>query len=107
MQQDVFLFSESVSYNIAYGDKEASLQQVKLAARAASADEFIEKLPQKYDTEIGERGVKLSGGQKQRIAIARVFLKNPPIVVLDEATSALDNKTEKQIQSALEKTGGR
>lgn len=103
VQQDVFLFSESVSYNIAYGDKEASLQQVKLAARAASADEFIEKLPQKYDTEIGERGVKLSGGQKQRIAIARVFLKNPPIVVLDEATSALDNKTEKQIQSALEK----
>ena len=103
VQQDVFLFSESVSYNIAYGDKAASLQQVKLAARAASADEFIEKLPQKYDTEIGERGVKLSGGQKQRIAIARVFLKNPPIVVLDEATSALDNKTEKQIQSALEK----
>lgn len=103
VQQDVFLFSESVSYNIAYGDKEASLQQVKLAARAASADEFIEKLPQKYDTEIGERGVKLSGGQKQRIAIARVFLKNPPIVVPDEATSALDNKTEKQIQSALEK----
>ena len=73
------------------------------AARAASADEFIEKLPQKYDTEIGERGIKLSGGQRQRLAIARVILKNPGIVVLDEATSALDNKTEEKIQKALDK----
>lgn len=103
VQQDVFLFSESVRYNIAYGDEDASDGDVERAAQAASADGFIRQLPQGYATEIGERGVKLSGGQKQRIAIARVFLKNPPIVVLDEATSALDNRTEKQIQAALER----
>lgn len=103
VQQDVFLFSDSVKYNIAYADPDASDVQIEAAAKAAAADEFIEGLPNKYMTEIGERGVKLSGGQKQRIAIARVFLKNPPIVVLDEATSALDNKTEKQIQRELDK----
>ena len=103
VQQDVFLFSESVKYNIAYSKDDAKFTDIKNAAVAASADEFIERLPFKYDTEIGERGVKLSGGQKQRIAIARIFLKNPPIVVLDEATSALDNKTEQQIQMSLEK----
>lgn len=103
VQQDVFLFSDSVRYNIAYGRPEATDAEVRAAAQAAAADGFIEALPDKYLTEIGERGVKLSGGQKQRLAIARVFLKNPPIVVLDEATSALDNKTEQQIQQELDK----
>lgn len=103
VQQDVFLFSDSVQYNIAYGRPEATDAEVRAAAQAAAADGFIEALPDKYRTEIGERGVKLSGGQKQRLAIARVFLKNPPIVVLDEATSALDNKTEQQIQQELDK----
>lgn len=108
VQQDVFLFSESVKFNIIYGNDSASMEEVVAAARAASAEKFIEELPSGYDTEIGERGVKLSGGQKQRLAIARIFLKNPPIVVLDEATSALDSKTEQQIQSALDKlTEGR
>lgn len=103
VQQDVFLFSDSVKYNIAYGRLDASDEEIRAAAKAAAADGFIETLPDKYMTEIGERGVKLSGGQKQRLAIARVFLKNPPIVVLDEATSALDNKTEQQIQTELDK----
>lgn len=103
VQQDVFLFGESVRYNIAYAKPEAEEQEVRRAAQAAAADEFICQLPNGYDTEIGERGVKLSGGQKQRLAIARVFLKNPPVVVLDEATSALDNITEKQIQRELDK----
>ncbi len=103
VQQAVFLFSDSVKYNIAYGNPDADDAAVEAAAKAAAADGFIDELPDKYLTEIGERGVKLSGGQKQRIAIARVFLKNPPIVVLDEATSALDNKTEKQIQRELDK----
>ena len=103
VQQDVFLFSESVKQNIAYGDAAADEKKVRDAAHFAAADEFIEGLPRQYDTEIGERGVKLSGGQKQRLSIARVFLKNPPIVVFDEATSALDSKTEQQIQASLEK----
>ena len=102
VQQDVFLFGDSVRYNIAYAKPEADDEAVHNAARAA-ADEFIRNLPRGYDTEIGERGVKLSGGQKQRLAIARVFLKNPPVVVLDEATSALDNITEQQIQGELDK----
>lgn len=102
VQQDVFLFGDSVRYNIAYAKPEATADEVQAAAKAAAADEFIQKLPAGYDTEVGERGVKLSGGQKQRLAIARVFLKNPPIVVLDEATSALDNITEQQIQRELD-----
>lgn len=103
VQQDVFLFGDSVRYNIAYAKPEADDEAVHNAAKAAAADAFIQNLPHGYDTEIGERGVKLSGGQKQRLAIARVFLKNPPVVVLDEATSALDNITEQQIQGELDK----
>ncbi|WP_455655022.1 ABC transporter ATP-binding protein [Phascolarctobacterium sp.] len=103
VQQDVFLFSDSVIHNIAYAKPEAAQSEVETAARLAAADRFIEELPNKYDTEIGERGVKLSGGQKQRLAIARVFLKNPPIVILDEATSSLDNHTEKLIQESLDR----
>ena len=103
VQQDVFLFSDSVKFNIAYGKWNATEPEIVEAAKNAAADEFIQRLPQGYDTEIGERGVKLSGGQKQRIAIARVFLKNPPVLILDEATSALDTRTEKQIQGALDK----
>lgn len=103
VQQDVFLFSDSVTHNIAYAKPEAEQSEVENAARLAAADKFIEELPNKYATEIGERGVKLSGGQKQRLAIARVFLKNPPIVILDEATSSLDNYTEKLIQESLDK----
>ena len=103
VQQDVFLFSDSVKFNIAYGKWNATETEIVEAAKNAAADEFIQRLPQGYVTEIGERGVKLSGGQKQRIAIARVFLKNPPVLILDEATSALDTRTEKQIQGALDK----
>ncbi|MNW23498.1 putative multidrug export ATP-binding/permease protein [compost metagenome] len=99
--QDHFLFSGSVSDNIRVGHPEADEEAVRAAARAANADIFIEQLPQGYDTEIGERGVKLSGGQKQRIAIARVFLKNPDVLILDEATSALDLEAEHQIQESL------
>lgn len=101
VSQDVFLFYASIYDNIAYGRPDATRQEVEQAARFASLTDFIESLPDGYDTLVGERGVKLSGGQKQRISIARVFLKNPQILILDEATSALDNVTEAQIQSAI------
>ena len=101
--QDNLLFSESIAMNIRMGNPEATDEQVITAAKAANAHDFIANLPYGYDTLVGERGVKLSGGQKQRIAIARVFLKNPPILIFDEATSALDLESEHTIQEALEK----
>ncbi len=103
VQQEVYMFSGTVADNIAYGKPGASRQQVIAAAKQAGAHEFISQLPRGYDTYVGERGVKLSGGQKQRISIARVFLKNPPILILDEATSALDNESERLVQQSLEK----
>lgn len=102
VQQDVFLFTGTIYENIAYGNVKATKEDVVDASKKANIHEFIMSLPQGYDTFIGERGVKLSGGQKQRISIARVFLKNPPILILDEATSALDNATELLIQESLE-----
>ena len=102
VQQEVYLFSGSVRDNIAYGKPGATDTEIILAAKRAGAHEFISKLPDGYDTYIGERGVKLSGGQKQRLSIARVFLKNPPILILDEATSALDNESELLVQKSLE-----
>lgn len=101
VQQDVYLFSGTVYENIAYGKPGASREEVMEAARRAGADEFIRGLRDGYDTYVGERGVKLSGGQKQRISIARVFLKNPPIIILDEATSALDNESEYAVAKSL------
>ncbi len=103
VQQEVYLFSGTVLENIAYGKPGASREEIEKAAILAGAHDFISALPNGYDTYVGERGVKLSGGQKQRISIARVFLKNPPILILDEATSALDNESEKLIQNSLEK----
>ncbi len=103
VQQDVYLFSGSVYENIAYGKPDATREEVEEAARLAGADEFIANLPNGYDTYVGERGVKLSGGQKQRISIARVFLKDPPVLILDEATSALDNESELIVQKSLER----
>ncbi len=103
VSQDVFLFHGSVRENIAYGSPAATLDAVIAAAKIAEADEFIDRLPQQYDTIVGERGQKLSGGQRQRIAIARAVLKNPPILILDEATSAVDNETEAAIQRSLDK----
>ena len=102
VQQDVALFTGSVTENIAYGRPGATFQQVREAARKAGAEEFIQKLPQGYDTDIGPRGVKLSGGQRQRLSIARAFLKDPPILILDEATSALDSQSELVVQRSLE-----
>ena len=101
VQQEVYLFSGTVIENILYGRPGATREDAMAAAKRAGADEFIDKLPNGYDTYIGERGVKLSGGQKQRLSIARVFLKDPPILVLDEATSALDNESERYIQESL------
>ena len=101
VQQDVYLFSGTVKENIAYGKTDATDEEIIDAAKMAGADEFIRSLPDGYDTYVGERGVKLSGGQKQRISIARVFLKNPPILILDEATSALDNESERLVQKSL------
>jgi ATP-binding cassette subfamily B protein len=102
VQQDVFLFAGTVADNIGYGRLDASMEEIVEAARRAEIHEDIMKMPQGYDTIVGERGIKLSGGQKQRISIARIFLKNPPILILDEATSALDSATELKIQHALE-----
>jgi ATP-binding cassette subfamily B protein len=100
--QDAVIFSSSAMENIRYGKPDASDAEVKAAAHAAFAHEFIEALPEGYDTFLGERGVRLSGGQRQRIAIARAMLKNPPLLLLDEATSALDAESERMVQAALE-----
>ena len=102
VQQDVYLFSGTVAENIAYGKADATREEIMQAAKLAGADRFIEALKDGYDTYVGERGVKLSGGQKQRLSIARVFLKNPPILILDEATSALDNESEILVGQSLE-----
>ena len=101
VQQDVFLFTGTIRENIEYGRLGASFEDIQAAAEKAHLKQFIEDLPDGYETQIGERGLKLSGGQKQRLAIARMFLKNPPILILDEATSALDTETEMIIQQSL------
>ena len=103
VQQDVYLFAGTILDNIRYGRMDATDEEVVRAAKNANAHEFIMNLPEGYETNIGQRGVKLSGGQKQRLSIARVFLKNPPILIFDEATSALDNESEKVVQESLEK----
>ncbi|MBQ4472918.1 MAG: ABC transporter ATP-binding protein, partial [Lachnospiraceae bacterium] len=102
VQQDVYLFGGTVRENIAYGKPDASEEEIIEAAKRANIHEFVMSLPDGYDTYVGERGTRLSGGQKQRISIARVFLKNPPILILDEATSALDNESERYIQASLD-----
>ena len=99
--QDNFLYSTSIKDNIKMAKLDASDEEIYTAAKKAFAHEFISALPNGYDTEIGERGVKLSGGQKQRVALARVFLKNPSLIILDEATSALDNESEKLVQESI------
>ena len=103
VQQDVYLFAGTILENISYGKPDATRQEIIRAAKEANAHEFIMSFPDGYDTDIGQRGVKLSGGQKQRLSIARVFLKNPPVLIFDEATSALDNESEKVVQDSLEK----
>ena len=103
--QDTVLFNDTIYYNIAYGRPEASRAEVEAAARAAQIHDFISRLPQGYDTTVGERGLKLSGGEKQRVGIARTLLKDPPILILDEATSALDTETERGIQDSLRAMG--
>ena len=101
VQQEVYLFDGTIAENIAYGNPHATLAQIESAAEKANIAEFIKTLPDGYETQVGERGTRLSGGQKQRIAIARVFLKNPKILILDEATSALDNESEHAVQESL------
>ena len=103
VQQDVYLFAGTVFENIQYGRSGASREEVIEAAKLANAHDFIMGLPKGYDTDIGQRGIKLSGGQKQRLSIARVFLKNPPILIFDEATSALDNESENIVKESLER----
>lgn len=103
VQQNIFIFSGTLKDNILYGNMEASFEEIVQAAKNANIHDFIMSLPDQYETDVGEKGIKLSGGQKQRISIARVFLKNPPILILDEATSALDNETEIKIQRSLKK----
>lgn len=103
VQQDVYLFAGTVFDNIWYGNLKATEDEIISAAKQANAHEFIMSLPNGYGTNIGQRGVKLSGGQKQRLSVARVFLKNPPIIIFDEATSSFDNESEKAVQNALEK----
>jgi ATP-binding cassette subfamily B protein len=99
--QDTVLFNDTIGYNIAYGDPSASIEEMHEAARAAQIDGFIKRLPDGYDTQVGERGLKLSGGEKQRVAIARTLLKKPAMLIFDEATSALDSKTERAFQEEL------
>jgi ABC-type transport system involved in Fe-S cluster assembly fused permease/ATPase subunit len=99
--QDTVLFNDTIRYNIAYGRPGATQEQIEAAARQAQVHDFVQRLPDGYDTRVGERGLKLSGGEKQRVAIARTILKNPRILILDEATSALDTRTEQDIQTAL------
>jgi subfamily B ATP-binding cassette protein MsbA len=101
VSQDTTLFDDTIYNNIAYANKNASHAEIKLAAESSSADEFIENLPNKYETIIGENGIRLSGGEKQRLSIARAILKKSPIILLDEATSSLDAETESKIQKAI------
>ena len=103
VQQDVYLFAGTIMENIRYGKPDATEEEIIEAAKNANAHDFIMSFPDGYNTDLGQRGIKLSGGQKQRLSIARVFLKNPPILIFDEATSALDNESEKVVQDSLEK----
>ncbi len=102
VQQDVYIFNTSIKENIAYGTPGATMEEIVSAAKSANIHDYIMTLPDGYDTYIGERGVRFSGGQKQRISIARIFLKNPPVLILDEATAALDNESERYIQKSLD-----